>query len=131
MAQAHETGGSGEVDAISPAWRVFQLAVFVIAMSYIIGWYIGGPTRFLDKAASGGLVQTWAGLVLFASPLMCIPVSSTCTALHRPHAPTKNRVGKAGRSRRVPSILSRCHAAQWRGRLWVVAEVGGKAWVAA
>lgn len=72
MAQAHETEGSGSVDSISPAWRVFQLAVFVVALSYLVGWYIGGPTRFLNKAASGGLVQTWAGLILFASPLISV-----------------------------------------------------------
>lgn len=72
MAQAHKAEGSGRIESISPAWRVFQLAVFVVALSYLVGWYIGGPTRFLDKAASGGLVQTWAGLILFASPLISV-----------------------------------------------------------
>lgn len=72
MAQAHETAGSGTVNPISAGWRLFQLVVLVVAMSYIVGWFIGGPTRFLDKAAAGGPVQTWAGLVLFASPLISV-----------------------------------------------------------
>ena len=57
---------------ISAAWRLFQVAAFVVALTYIGGWAFAGPTRFLDKAAAGGIVQTYSGLVLFASPLISV-----------------------------------------------------------
>ena len=72
MAQAHETERRETGSEISLGWRTVQVAVLVVALSYIAGWIIGGPTRFLDKAASGGIVQTYAGLVLFASPLISV-----------------------------------------------------------
>ena len=57
---------------ISIGWRAFQVLALIVGLSYIVGWVIGDPTRFLTKANSGGIVMMYAGAVLFLSPLVSI-----------------------------------------------------------
>lgn len=55
---------------IGPTWRAFQVIGFIAAVTYIIGWAVNDPSRYLVGNAT--LLQSATGVVAFLSPIVAL-----------------------------------------------------------
>lgn len=60
----------GRERQIGPTWRAFQIIGFIAAVTYLVGWLMGDPTRYLTGNATA--VETLTGMVSFLSPIVAL-----------------------------------------------------------